>query len=64
MTKESKPKFQFSAIIAAATLIVSIIAIIPAFFSLNKEKSVVFWTYELREYSAPEGIEGNLFLIF
>ena len=64
MTKESKPKIQFSAIIAAVTLIVSIIAIIPAFLSLNKEKSVVFWSYELREYSAPEGIESNLFFNF
>lgn len=64
MTKKPKAKFQFSAIIAAVTLIVSIIAVIPAFLSLNKEKSVVFWSHELREYSAPDGIESHLFFDF
>jgi len=64
MTKEPKAKFQFSAIIAIVTLIVLIIAIIPAFLSLNKEKSVIFWSYELREYSSPDGIKSDLFFDF
>ncbi len=64
MTNEAKVKFQFSTLIAIVTIIVAIIAIIPAFLSLNKEKSVVYWSFESRAYSAPDGIEKNLFFDF
>ena len=57
-------KFQFSGIIAVVTLIISIMALVPAFLSLNKEKAALYWSFILSSYEAPEGIDQALFSKF
>lgn len=59
--KKSRVKVPFSAIIAALSLIVAIIALIPAFMSLNKEKADLYYSYVAKHYETPEGIEDKLF---
>lgn len=61
MPEQTITKLKFSSIIAVVTLIVSIIAVIPAFLSLNTKKPDVYWSRELRNYKAPEGIKEALF---
>lgn len=58
---KQKARLSFSAVIAAASLIIAIIALIPAFLSLNKEKPNLFYSYKIKHYETPEGIEGKLF---
>ncbi len=58
---KSKAKITFSAVIAAASIIVAIIALIPAFLSLNEEKSELYYSYKAKHYETPEGIDDKLF---
>ena len=64
MSTETKKLFPFSAVIATATFVVAILALIPAFLSLNKEKPDLYYSYILSHYKAPDGIEEKLFTEF
>ena len=64
MSTEIKKHFSFSAVIATATVVVAILALIPAFLSLNKEKPDLHYSYILSHYKAPDGIEEKLFTEF
>jgi len=63
-TPEPKKLFPFSAVIATATFVVAILALIPAFLSLNKEMPDLHYSYILSHYKAPDGIEEKLFTEF
>ncbi len=63
-TLEPKKLFPFSAVIATASFIVAILALIPAFLSLNKEKPDLHYSYILSHYKAPDGIKEKLFTEF
>lgn len=59
--KTPRVKVPFSAIVAALSLIVALIALIPAFLSLNKEKADLYYSYVAKHYETPEGIDDKLF---
>lgn len=63
-TPEPKKLFPFSAVIATATFVVAILALFPAFLSLNKEKPDLHYSYVLSHYETPDGIEEKLFTEF
>ena len=61
MNTLGKSKFPFSAIIATTSLMVALIALIPAFLSLNKEKPKLYYSYKITHYDTPGGINAKLF---
>jgi len=60
----SKPKFSFSTIIGFGTLIVTIIALIPAFLSLNKEKPNLYYSYSHQSSETPAFVNETKFKKF
>lgn len=61
MSKEKSNRFPFSTFIVGASFIITVIALIPAFFALNKEKPDLHYSYVLTHYEAPDGIDAQLF---
>jgi hypothetical protein len=61
---QNTSRFSFSAFIGIGTLIVTVIALVPAFLSLNKEAPDLYYNYEIQKSETPAFVNESKFKDF
>jgi len=61
---QNTQRFSFSALIGVGTLIVTIIALVPAFLSLNKEMPELYYSFSVQKSETPAFIDDLKFKDF
>jgi hypothetical protein len=64
MTKVAGKRIHVTVLIVIATIASTVITVIPAFLSLNKERPELYYSYKLQRYETPNGIKRELFAEF